>query len=132
VEMKAHGSRIAAIDKSTLNELIIKSHRIRINRCAPIKMIRKGDMIESFKILRYLKAKHLNSVNVHKLESDRYEKTYYNTQAKIYISNISYSTTINGTLYGEGQGTSNSDTHYTFISIPMMEMIEQLAPDCII
>ena len=35
-------------------------------------------------------------------------------------------------LHGAGQGTGNGGTHWTFISIPMMETVEQTVPGCTI
>ena len=36
------------------------------------------------------------------------------------------------TMYGAGQGTGNEGTHWRFISVPMMKIVDQVAPGCTI
>ena len=48
------------------------------------------------------------------------------------ISEIVYTGTEELKLHGAGQGTGNGGTHWTFISIPMMETVEQVVPGCTI
>ena len=35
-------------------------------------------------------------------------------------------------MHGQGQGTGNGGTPWTFISVPMMEIVDQIAPGCTI
>ena len=35
-------------------------------------------------------------------------------------------------MHGQGQGTGNGGIKWTFISVPMMEIVDQVAPGCII
>ena len=48
------------------------------------------------------------------------------------ISEIVYISTEELELHGAGQGKGNGGTHWTFISIPMMETVEQAVPGYII
>lgn len=54
------------------------------------------------------------------------------TQINIRISKVSYTSTNKCKLCGTGQGTGNGGTLWNFISIPMIEVIDNMAPGCTI
>ena len=47
-------------------------------------------------------------------------------------SKITYDSTKNLTIHGTWQGTRNEGTHWCFMSVPMMEIVDQVAPGCTI
>jgi len=48
------------------------------------------------------------------------------------ISKGDYRSSKNQKLHGVGQGTGNGGTKWTFISVPMIDTIEKVAPGCVI
>ena len=70
-----------------------------------------------------------NACKVHPIAHD---KMKFRNRIGNKISYIIYISTIELELHGAGQYIGNGETHWTFISIPMMEMIEQIAPGCTI
>ena len=56
----------------------------------------------------------------------------FKTQINNNISKISYSSSAELICYGAGQGAGNGGTNWTFISIPMIEVVEDISQGCII
>ena len=48
------------------------------------------------------------------------------------ISKGDYRSSKNQKLHGVGQGAGNGGTKWTFISVPMIDTIEKVAPGCVI
>ena len=68
--------------------------------------------------------------NVCKVHSIDHDKMKFRNRIGNKISDIIYTSTEELELHGAGQGTGNGVTHWTFISIPMMETVEQAVPGC--
>ena len=47
-------------------------------------------------------------------------------------SQLTYKSTPELPMHGQGQGTGNGGTHWTFISVPMMKIVDKVAPGCTI
>jgi len=56
----------------------------------------------------------------------------FRTQINNCISKKSYSSTNKLQYHGSGQGAGNGGTKWTFISIPMIEVVEEVSKGCII
>ena len=70
--------------------------------------------------------------NVCKVHSIAHGKMKFRKRIGNKISYIIYTSTEELKLHKAGQGTENECTHWTFISIPMMETVEQAVPGCTI
>ena len=47
-------------------------------------------------------------------------------------SKITYRSTKKLIMYGIGQGTGNGGTYWCFMSVPMIKIVEKVAPGCTI
>ena len=56
----------------------------------------------------------------------------FRTQINNSISKKSYSSTDKLKCHGVGQGVGNGETKWTFISIPMIEVVEEVLKCCVI
>ena len=72
------------------------------------------------------------SDNICKSHCQPHDKIHFKTQIKNKKSITSYKITKQLKLYGVGQGAGNIKTRWTFISVPMIEVIETLPSDCTI
>lgn len=70
--------------------------------------------------------------NVCKVNSIVHGKVKFRDRIGNKIAYIMYTSTEELELHEAGQGTGNECTHWTFISIPMMETVEQAVPGCTI
>ena len=66
--------------------------------------------------------------NIYRIYSVTHDKMIFKLQLNI-ISKKDYSSTSKQTLHGVGQGFGNGETHWTFVSIPMMDTVAQITPD---
>ena len=70
--------------------------------------------------------------NVCKLHIRVHNNMQFRNQINQTISDIHYKSTTDLPIHGAGQGTKNGGTHWYFISIPVMKIVESIAPGCTI
>ena len=70
--------------------------------------------------------------NIYKVYSITHNLTKFRTQINNNISKKSYSSTNKLQCHEAGQGTGTRETKWTFISIPMMEVVEEVSTGCVI
>ena len=121
----------SAMVTATINELIIKLHRV----IRTDLWIHQDDTISRYdRILRghiiFNSRKFHILYNICKFHGSTHDKMRFKTQLNNKISNIKYKSTEQIKLNGAGQGTGNSGTHWSFISIIMMGIVAEVAPRC--
>ena len=87
-------------------------------------------IIRSHTILNSRKFGILN--NICKGCSIAHDMMQFKTQINNNISKTSYSSSTELIYYGAGQGAGNEGTNWTFISIPMIAVVEDVSQGCII
>ena len=70
--------------------------------------------------------------NMCKVYSIAHNLMQFKTQINNSVSKTSYSSTNKLKRHGVDQGAGNGGTKWTFISIPMIEVVEEVSQDCII
>ena len=70
--------------------------------------------------------------NICKVYSIAHDLMQFRTQINNNISKTSYSNTADLICHGAGQGAGNGSTNWTFISIPMIAVVEDILQGCII
>ena len=70
--------------------------------------------------------------NIYKVYSIAHVLMQFKTQINNNISKTSYSSTAELICHGAGQGVGNGGTDWTFISIPMITVVEDVSQGCII
>ena len=70
--------------------------------------------------------------NVTKIYCEAHEKMAFKIQLHNSISKTSYTSTEELPFHGAGQGAENAGTEWTFISVPMIKVVEELTEGCII
>ena len=70
--------------------------------------------------------------NIFKVYSIAHDMMQFKTQINNSISKISYSSTATLICHGSGQGAGNGKTNWTFISIPMIAVVEDVPQGCTI
>ena len=122
-----------AVETATIDQLIIKTHRLtKFPLC-----IHQDDamgcydrIIRSHAILNSRKFGIPD--NICKVYSIAYNLMQSKTQINNSVSKTSYSSTNKLKCHGVGQGAGNGRTKWTFISIPMIEVVEEVSQGCII
>ena len=122
-----------AVETGTIDQLIIETHRLtKYPLC-----IHQDDamgcydrIIRSHAILNSRKFGIPN--NICKVYSIAHGMMEFKTQINNSISKTSYSSTATLICHGAGQGAGNGGTNWTFISIPMIAVVEDVSQGCII
>ena len=124
---------MSAIEIATLNELIIESHRLTKQPLC----VYQDNVIWCYDIIIRTHAT-INSRkfgipdNICKLHLKAHDNMKFKNQINNNTSNITYKSTKKLTIHGQGQGTCNGGTHWTFISVPIMKIVNQVVPGCTI
>ena len=122
-----------AVETGTIDQLIIETHRLTMY---PLCIHQDDAMgcydriIRSHAILDSRKFGIPN--NICKVYSIAHDMMQFKTQINNSISKTSYSSTTKLICHGAGQGAGNGGTNWTFISIPMIEVVEDVSQGCII
>ena len=120
---------MSAIETSTLNELIIESHRLTKH---PLYIHQDDSMGCYDRIIRTHAT--INSQrfgipdNICKLYQIAHDRMEFKNQIKNNTSQITYKSTKQLPMHGQGQGAGNGGTHWMFISVPMIEIVDKVAP----
>ena len=119
---------ISAVVTATINELIVETHRLsKFPLCIhqDDAMIWYDRITRSHVIINSRKFRIPD--NACKVYSIVYNLLKFRTQINNIISKKSYSSIKTLTCHGVGQGSGNGDTKWTFLSIPIMELVENLS-----
>ena len=117
------------IETAIIDELIKENHRItRETLC-----IHQDDAMGCYDRIicnhTTLNSRKYNiPENLCKVHSIAHDKMKFRNRIGNKVSNITYTSTEELKLHGAGQWTGNEGTHWTFISVPMMETVEQAVP----
>ena len=114
----------SVFETATISELIVETHKLTKFSLCIDRIIRSHAILNS--------RKFGIPDNICKVYSIAHDLIKFRTQMNITISKKSYSSTKTLTYYGVGQGTGNGGTKWTFISIPMMKVVENVSQGCII
>ena len=124
---------LCAVETATIDQLIIETHRITKH---PLCIHQDDAMgcydriIRSHAILNSRKFKIPD--NMCKVYSIAHDLMQFKTQINNSVSKKSYSSTDKLKCRGAGQRAGNGGTKWTFISIPMIEVVEEVSKGCII
>ena len=66
--------------------------------------------------------------NICKLYQIAHDRMEFKNQIKNNTSQITYKSTKQLPMHGQGQGAGNGGTHWMFISVPMIEIVDKVAP----
>ena len=124
---------MTTIETTTLSELIIESHILTKQSICTHQDDTMGcynRIIRTHTILNSRKFEIPD--NIWKLHLKVHEKMNFRNQINNNTSKITYDSTKNLTIHGTWQGTRNEGTHWCFMSVPMMEIVDQVAPGCTI
>ena len=124
---------MSAIETVTLNELIIESHRLTKH---PV-YIHQDDAIGCYdRIIRthtIINSRKFGIPdNICKLHQTAHDRMEFKNQINNNTSQITYKSTKILPMHGQGQGAGNGGTHWMFISVPMMDIVDKVASGCII
>ena len=125
--------KFGAAEIATIDQLIIKAHRLtKFPMCIhhDDAMGYYDRIIRSHAILNIRKFGIPN--NICKVYIIAHNLMEFRTQINNSISKKSYSSTKKLQCHGAGQGTGNRGTKWTFISIPMIEVVEEVSKGYII
>ena len=70
--------------------------------------------------------------NICKLHQTVHDKMEFRNQINNNTSKLTYKSTQALPMHGQRQRTGNGGTHWTFISVPMMEIVDKVPPGCTI
>ena len=124
---------MSSIDPACLNEMIIEVHRLtRTSLC-----IHQDDAKGCYdRIIRnhtnLNNKKFLIPDNVEKIYCEAHEKMEFKTQLHNSTSKNSYTSTKQLPFHRAGQGSGNAGTEWTFISVAMIKVAEELTEGCTI
>ena len=116
---------MSSIETAVIDELIKENHRITRETLCTHQDDAMGcydRIIRNHVILN--SRKYSIPENVCKVHSIAHDKMKFRNRIGNKVSNITYTSTEELELHGAGQGTGNGYTHWTFISVPMMETVE--------
>ena len=124
---------MSSIEPTCLNEMITEVHRLtRTSLC-----IHQDDAKGCYdRIIRnhanLNNKKFLIPDNVRKIYCETHEKMEFKTQLHNSISKKAYTNTKSLPFHGAGQGAGNVGIEWTFISVPMIKVAEELTEGCTI
>ena len=130
-EQTGERKKMIAVERATINALVIEYNRlIRQTLC-----IHQDDAMRCYdQIIRghatLSNRKFLIPNNIFKVHSIAHNKMKFKTQINNEISSIEYTNTEDLPIHGIGQGAGNGGTKWNFISVPMMKIVEEVAPGC--
>ena len=124
---------MSAVETATINEIILDTHRLtKVSLC-----IHQDDakacydqIIRSHAILNSRKFGIPD--NICRLYSITHDKMVFKLRINNGIFKGEYRSNKNKKLHGAGQGAGNGGTKWTFISVPMIDTIEKVAPGCVL
>ena len=70
--------------------------------------------------------------NICKLHQTAHDRMEFKNQINNNTSQITYKSTEKLPMHGQEQGAGNGGTHWMFISVPMMDIVDNVAPGCTI
>ena len=123
----------SAIETATLNELIIESHRLtKYPLC-----IHQDDAMGCYDRIIRIHAtinsrKFCIPDDIYKIHLKTHDKMKFKNQINNNTSKITYKSTKELPVHGQGQGTGNGGTHWMFTNVPMMKIVDKVAPGCTI
>ena len=115
---------MSTIETATLNKLIIKNYILTKHPLC----IHQYDTMECYDTIIRTHAT-INSRNFFipdnmcKLHLKTHDNMEFKSQIDNNTSKITYKSTKELPMHDQGQGTCNGRTHWTFISVPMMEIV---------
>ena len=124
---------MSAIETATLNELIIEIIRLTKHPLC----IHQDDAMGCYdRIIRTNATINSRKFgipdNIYKLHQTAHDRMEFKNQINNNTSQITYKSTKRLPMHGQGQGAGNGETHWMFISVPMMEIVDKVAPGCTI
>lgn len=124
---------IGSIETATINKMIIDLHQLTQN----LLCINQDDTMGCYdRIIRHhaiLCSRKVGiSNNIYKLHYQTHDKMQFKTQINNKMSITSHQSTEQLTFYEVGQGCRNGGIYCIFISVPMMEVIEESVSLCTI
>ena len=122
---------INAVETATINELVVEYHRLTRQALC----IYQDDAMGCYdQIIRghatWSSRKCFIPDNICKVHSIAHNKIKFKTQINNKISSIEYTHTEGLPIHGIEQGAGNRGTKWNFISVPMMKIVEEIAPGC--
>ena len=127
------GGKFYAVETATIDQLIIETHRLtKFPLCIhhDDTMGYYDSIIRSHAILNSRKFGIPD--NICKVYNITHKLMQFRTEINNIISKKRYSRTDNLKCQGAGQGAGNGGTKWTFISIPMIEVVKEVSPGCVI
>ena len=122
---------MSAVETVTINELIVEYNKLtRQNLC-----IDQDDAMGCYdRIIRghsiFNSRKFEIPDNICKVYGKTHDNMTFKTQLNNRISKIEYKSTDRRKLHGARQGAGNGGTKWSFIGIPMIEVVEEVASCC--
>ena len=116
-----------------INEFITETHRLTFHNLVILQNDAKAcfdRIINNHSTLHSRKFEIPDKVC--KLHSTTLRNIQYRVQTALGIASCHYQNTLKAPAHGSGQGAGLSCTKWVFISVPMMETLEQLNKGCII
>ena len=124
---------MSSIETVIVNKLILEHHRTISKLLCTHQDDAMGcsdHIIHNHTILN--SCKYGISNNACKVHAKVYDQMTFKNRVGNQVSNTIYKNTTELELHGVDQATGNGGIHWTFISVPMMEILEQVTPGCII
>ena len=123
---------MSSIVTATINELINKYHRLTKY---PFYSHQDDDIACFDRIVRNYAILNSRKVripdNIYKLNLRAHDLMKFQNQIRYRVTKTIYKSTEIVTLHGQGKGTGNACTIRTFIGVPKMKILEEIAPDYI-